>query len=1154
MPPAKRHRQIAVESDDEDPPSLSSPAPQEPKRQSIKPTHSKRARYHSEDNGESLDMSYANGDDAVGEEDDDESEEFDMSMDNEDVSMMEQEIEFKRSKQGTHGEPAESGVIEKIVLTNFMCHKYLEVRFGPKLNFIIGHNGSGKSAILTGIIVALGAKATVTNRASNIKSLIREGASACQVSLTIKNCGPDAYRPDIYGDRITIERRIAKEGSSGYKIKANDGRTISTKRDELIAICDYMAIQVDNPLTILSQDTARQFLQTASPEEKFKFYMKGTELRQLCEDYAVIRESIDTTKEIIKRKKTTLPDLERESTEACAKLKNLRDAHLLEQQLQDLKNETCWAQIEDKEAQVVKVEQDKLKAQSKLPEINIKLNDERQKLEEIEQAIAELEAQSSVKTESARPINEQRKRLMEGMKERKRELAEYDAEGKEMNDNIKALRLTVGQLQQRIGEETRKLEVDGQRKRDAILAQIAGLEVEINAARQETNQKRQELDQNNSEIEQLTQSERNARDEINRIRNTIVTTETTIRDLRGQQENRVRAFGNQMPEILRDIDRERGFHKRPLGPIGMYIRVSNPEWIPVMESLLGGSLNTFLCENYADKNLLMTIFRRHNFFPNVSIYRRDMFDFSGGQPDPRFLTVLNVLEFDDEWVKRFIVDDRRIESIILVNERREGDEIMLTRPPRVTRCISKDNYELGTKAGMQTRPMREYRGRPRFIIDVEPQIREANETLQELQRKLHQEQERVQEIGRKLQALQRQKNILKREAQATENTARNGHNRVEQLQDQLQQEEPANIQALEESKQLQQTIQISIILNDKSQESERQIEMILNQFRELSDRKEQLQAENEPTQARVDELNKQLDLMNARNEAIREEIEGKYPIRMDAQNKVSHWERKQAEQDERIRVLQQEHDRQRNELQEWMAQAVEYCPERVEVTRTKEQLNREVTLLSARIKERNNEHGVDLEEVAINATNKTRAYKVAQNEMEMLEILVKGLGNALAKRLSRLDDYKKYIAMRVHYIFMYHLSTRNFKGDMKISYKNERLKIKITSGDADQKHVTRDKDPKSLSGGEKSFSTLCLLLSIWASVASPIRCLDEFDVFMDAVNRQMSMAMVIEAAEESTGVQYILITPQDARGIIPGPNTRVHRLADPERNQTVLDL
>lgn len=37
---------------------------------------------------------------------------------------------------------AEIGVIEKINLTNFMCHNRLEVNLGPKLNFIIGNNGS----------------------------------------------------------------------------------------------------------------------------------------------------------------------------------------------------------------------------------------------------------------------------------------------------------------------------------------------------------------------------------------------------------------------------------------------------------------------------------------------------------------------------------------------------------------------------------------------------------------------------------------------------------------------------------------------------------------------------------------------------------------------------------------------------------------------------------------------------------------------------------------------------------------------------------------------------------------------------------------------------------------------------------------------------
>jgi hypothetical protein len=85
------------------------------------------------------------------------------------------------------------------------------------------------------------------------------------------NKGPDAYKPDIYSPNIIIERHIGVNGTSAYKFRATrDGRILNTKREELQAMVQCFGIVIDSPLTVLTQDAARSFLQNANDAQLYK--------------------------------------------------------------------------------------------------------------------------------------------------------------------------------------------------------------------------------------------------------------------------------------------------------------------------------------------------------------------------------------------------------------------------------------------------------------------------------------------------------------------------------------------------------------------------------------------------------------------------------------------------------------------------------------------------------------------------------------------------------------------------------------------------------------------------------------------------------------------------------------------------------------------
>jgi ATP-dependent RNA helicase DDX6/DHH1 len=167
--------------------------------------------------------------------------------------------------------------------------------------------------------------------------------------VRIKNQGDGAYLPNDLGKSIVVERHFSKSGASSFKIKADNGRIFSTKRTELDAIIDHFTLQFENPMNVLSQDMARQFLSSSSPAEKYKFFVKGVQLEQLDQDYRLIEEYGDQIEEKIRSKQQDVSVLKNRRDAAERKLEMSDQQENLRERQRKLRRQAAWAQVEEQE-------------------------------------------------------------------------------------------------------------------------------------------------------------------------------------------------------------------------------------------------------------------------------------------------------------------------------------------------------------------------------------------------------------------------------------------------------------------------------------------------------------------------------------------------------------------------------------------------------------------------------------------------------------------------------------------------------------------------------------------------------------------------------------------------------------------------------------
>ncbi|KAK4194094.1 putative structural maintenance of chromosomes protein 6 [Triangularia verruculosa] len=1056
-----------------------------------------------------------------------------------------------RSRPNLLGENvvAENGILESITCINFMCHTKLHCDLGPLLNFIVGENGSGKSAILTAITLCLGGKASSTNRGGSLKAFIKEGTEKAVLIVKIKNQGVDAFKYHIYGDSIIVERHFSRTGSSGFKIKTATGAIHSTKKQEVEEIVEYYALQVDNPLNVLSQDNARQFLNASTKAQKYKFFIEGVQLQQLDNDYKLIAESLGQMEAKVPDQEKRVELAKAERVKADRLLETLDGERVMRDKINNMRLKLAWSRVDTCEKRLAV-------KQANLAEVNRKLVPVEEIMNQKSEEFAQADAEVTTATAKLERVKEEEPELKGKVDEAKahfdllvKELTKVQAEEREAHTNWKTMNDQVKNFERKIADEERSLQQAHGGAQAQKMKERGAAEARAEEIRQKIEDNKKLIPQITNQVESSSEALKQVKDQITRKQRDIGKVEKDIEDIQKNAGSPLDGYDPKMPRFLKAINEDNRFQQKPIGPLGTLIHLHKPEWGGILESFFGNNLNGFIVFSKSDANILANIMKRCGLNANGSpifVGQRNPLNLAGKEPDASFDTILRILKIDNQAVRDTLVINNLIEQVLLIPKRTKAQDVMFeAAPPRnVKMCLCfVDKRHEKTIGYRLTNNGSTYQTNPIVVRDQKRLKTESGSQIAFLKESLSKLQSDLQALGLEYRRAQQENSRCKAELAKAQKEGNNLKSQLDQTVEDITRIEialdewdgtDARLQSLRE--------QLAQAQEQKAHHGEQVTGLVLAKDKknvETEEARKKYKAEKlqlKDSEARVRKAEEKLKSATANRQILLRE-------KNESTAKCNTLKEEQKEVEESI---EREHARIAKETKD----ASKVCAERVHLLEgeSEQSVDKTYYALRDRYDKLIENRKMDEQQVHTLVAKARETYTRAVNTLNSMKELNDRLRQTLSQRLDKWRKFQRYISSQSRANFIYLLSERGFRGKLLLDHQRRALDLQVEPDKTEKR--ANGRSTKTLSGGEKSFASICLLLAIWEAMGSPLRCLDEFDVFMDNVNRAISTNMLITAARRSVNRQYIFITPNAIEGSNAlEADVKLIRLVDPRQRQ-----
>lgn len=771
--------------------------------------------------------------------------------------------------------------------------------------------------------------------------------------------------------------------------------------------------------------------------------------------------------------------------------------------------------------------------------------------------VCRLEAEQKAKNEDLEDItnraaktHKKREDVKNKIREARRPLHSYNAELKQL-----------AQQRDRTNQRLHRLKRDIEKKKQAHEAMIQNrmhrnveMKERIEVKRRELQDVEAELfDATNraqvppADLDELESRYDNCLRQLREVEGEISRAQTRISGLKGQKRDSLAVFGNRIPQLQQLIHENRHrFTQPPIGPLGLFVKLPERymDFAVAIEVALKGTLQSYLVVNGRDKALLDSL-KRQVKCPqnqaNIIIAERNGRRYGNLRLAEGSLAahaICNILEVSDDEVFNALVDVCSTESKLIFDNRESAEQEVLRGSSgnfRMARFVSEVYMPNGDKFVVRSGNLAYIanKGNRRSSIicqDLDADIRDLEQKLDYLQGNC--------------EVLRRDEGRLRRDREDARTAINRQHDHVNRLTRRVNQLK-MQLRNLEDelTDDVQQNTLDTSVLEDEVAEAHREIASFKDREKELNDLISNCNPDLEGMYSELEELDHLEKEIAEELASCQQAADVLFKNLSTMKAREMRYERDSSSHGELFAQWQDELAVLREECEELSLKAQRHCgsTERVPVNEAHEYYGKRLTDIRQQIeKEKRRFEGMDLEELQMDLTAKRLKYESKKKTLDRFRHNLLRIKAMLETRKKVWQGLRKEISHRTSMEFNRYMELNNFAGKLKFRHDEQRLDIAVLQNEVGRSRASQVTDMKELSGGERSYTQVSLLLALGESIECPFRVMDEFDVFMDSVNRDMTIQLLVDAAKMDATKQFIFVTPNDLRCVV----LRSHRSLD----------